>query len=167
MDVLITLAVNSSSTYAYNVITRDLYDLLLLAFQTVQISAAALQIQRFGKILVAEFARENEWYPMKEVFTKMSSSSQRGWVGGGGGGGVIFSLCSAIYNVGHDPSWRQLYLYIFSYIHKQMAVLHFLLRVPTQVSGQSLRLAPFALYLRASSAVVEARIPLGHSGNPL
>ena len=97
MDVLITLAVNSSSTYAYNVVIRDLYDLLLLAFQTVQISAAAPQIQRFGKILVAEFARENEWYPMKiEVFTKMSSSSQRGWVGGGGGGGggdffVVFS----------------------------------------------------------------------------
>ena len=162
MDVLITLAVNSSSTYAYNVVTRDLYDLLLLAFQTVQISAAALQIQRFGKILVAEFARENEWYPMKiDVFTKMSSSSQRGW------GGWIFSLCSAIYNVGHDPSWCQLYLYIFSYIHKQMAVLHFLLRVPAHFSGQSLKLAPFALYLRASSAVVEARIPLGHSGNPL
>ena len=52
MDVLITLAMNSSSTYAYNVVIRDLNDLLLLAFQTVQISAAALQIQRFGKMLL-------------------------------------------------------------------------------------------------------------------
>ena len=47
VDVLITLAVNSSYTYAYDIVITDLYALLLVAFQNVQIFAAALQIQRF------------------------------------------------------------------------------------------------------------------------
>ena len=51
VDVLITLAVNSSYTYAYDIVITDLYALLLVAFQNVQIFAAALHIQRFGKIL--------------------------------------------------------------------------------------------------------------------